>query len=293
MQSKKKTIEITPEIQSIVASIYVRLKDHAKPVLMTNEFHSLVGEFLSKSIRTSLVEDILEDSGVIQRKTLRSDDYRDIKRISVPSLNPTPYHYAASLRGEAYLSHSSAVHLLGLTQQEPKTIYVNKEQSRKPQPEGILSQESIDRAFSHPQRRSKYLFRIDGLQIVLLSGKSTGRAGVIKNEATGLPITCLERTLIDITVRPRYAGGVFQVLQAFRGAANEIDNTKMLSLLSIVNHRYPYHQALGFYLERAGADKDILNQLKNIGLNFNFYLDYSMANPQFDKSWRVFYPLGI
>jgi predicted transcriptional regulator of viral defense system len=293
MQQHKKRPIITTEIQAIIASISTLIKQHAKPVLMVSEFHSLLSKYLPKNIRANVMEDILEETGIIQRKILRSDDYRDIGRISVPSLNPTPYHYAVSLRGEAYLSHSSAVHLLGLTQQQPKIIYANKEQSKKPQSEGILSQESIDRAFSRPQRRSKYVFRIDGFQIVLLSGKSTGRAGVINNEITGLPITCLERTLIDITVRPRYAGGVFQVFQAFKEAVNEIDTTKMLSLLSTIDHRYPYHQALGFYLERAGANSDILNQLKGMGLNFDFYLDYSMADPNFDKSWRVFYPLGI
>jgi hypothetical protein len=35
-------------------------------------------------------------------------------------------------------------------------------------------------------------------------------------EALGIPVTNLERTLIDITVRPDYAGGVQNVLDAFR-----------------------------------------------------------------------------
>ncbi|MBN2325394.1 MAG: hypothetical protein JXQ30_16825 [Spirochaetes bacterium] len=280
------------KVESIITPLSSLFKQHGKSVLMMSEFQSLLKNSLPENIRSSDIEEILEQSGIIQRKTLKSD-YKDVKRISIPALNPTPYHYAVSLRGKAYLSHSSAVHLLGLTQQQPKTIHVNKEQTKKPQPAGTLSQESVDRAFSHPQRRSKYVYRIDGYQIVLLSGKATGRAGVIDDETTRLPITCLERTLIDITVRPRYAGGVFQVSQAFKEAVNEVNFTKLLSLLNTLNYRYPYHQALGFYLERAGVSNNILNQLKDIGLYFDFYLDYSMANPGFDKSWRVFYPLGV
>ena len=260
---------------------------------MPSEFRSLLREVLPKKMKPKTVEQILEQTGVIRRTTLKSDDYEDVKRISIPSLEPTPYHYAISLRGEAYLSHASAVYLLGLTQQQPKTIYVNKEQSSKPQPEGTLSQESIDKAFSRPQRRSNYIYRIDGFQIVLLSGQATGRAGVVDEPQTGLPMTGLERTLIDITVRPRYAGGVFQVSQAFKEAVKEIDISKLVSLLSTLNYRYPYHQALGFYLEHAGANDNMLIQLRDLGLHFDFYLDYSMANPSFDKSWRVFFPLGV
>jgi predicted transcriptional regulator of viral defense system len=281
-----KTVAILDQISSL-------LKQHGKPVLMPSEFRSLLVELLPKKTKLRTVEKILEQVGVIRKRVLKSDNYEDIKRIAVPSLEPTPYHYAISLRSEAYLSHASAVYLLGLTQQQPKTVYVNKEQSSKLQPEATLSQESIDRAFSRPQRRSNYVYRIDGFQIVLLSGKATGRAGVVDDPQTGLPMTCLERTLIDMTVRPRYAGGVFQVSQAFKEAIKEIDISKLVSLLRSLNYRYPYHQALGFYLERAGANNSMLVQLRDLGLHFNFYLDYSMANPAFDKSWRVFYPLGV
>jgi hypothetical protein len=293
MRSPRKSPSLAPELEAAITSVSSLIKQRGKPVLMLSEFQSLLRSSFPKSIRSRVVEHILEDSGVIRRKILKSDNYEDVKRISIPSLNPTPYHYAVSLRRDSYLSHGSAVHLLGLTQQQPKTIYVNKEQTKKPQPQGILSQESIDRAFSQPQRRSKYTYRIDGFQIVLLSGKATGRAGVIDDRLSGLPMTCLERTLIDVTVRPRYAGGVFQVSQAFKEGVNEINVSKMLSLLEALNHRYPYHQALGFYLERAGASKGILSQFRKMGLHFDFYLDYSIANPRYDQSWRVFYPLGV
>jgi len=283
----------SPNLETAIKKITSLIKKRAKPVLTVREFKSILREFTSKGIKAKVLESILEENGVIHQQVLRCDEYRDIMRISVPSLNPTFYHYAISLRGGTYLSHSSAVHLLGLTQQQPKIIYVNKEQSKKPQPEGSLTQESIDRAFSRAQRRSKYVFRINGHQLVLLSGKATGRAGVEHDDIIGLPRTCLERTLIDITVRPRYAGGVFQVAQAFKEAVNDINESKLLSILNTLDYRYPYHQALGFYLERAGASNSVLNRLRKMGLEFNFYLDYAMADPNWDKSWRVFYPLGV
>ncbi len=274
-------------------NFFITLKNLGKSVIMVNEFQKLIRDSLPKSIKVQKIEEDLEVLGYIERKVLKSDNYKGVKRISIPHLKPTPYHFAVSLRSEAYLSHSSAVHILGLTQQQPKVIYVNKEQSPKRESEEPILQESIDRAFSRPQRRSNYIFKIDGIQIVLISGKSTGNVGVITDKIVDLPLTCLERTLIDITVRPRYAGGVFQVSQAYKEAVSNINYSYLLELLSKVNYRYPYHQAIGFYLERANADKDIIKRIKDIGIKLNFYLDYSMANPQFDKSWRVFYPLGV
>jgi hypothetical protein len=281
------------DLSALLDQIAALLTQHGKPVLTSKELRGLIAKSSPAKIRPKAAEEILERTGIIRARVLKSEEYEDVKRVSIPALQPTPFHYAISLRGGTYLSHASAVYLLGLTQQQPKTIYVNKEQSSKPTVEGTLSQESIDKAFSRPQRRSNYIFKIDGFQIVLLSGKATGRAGVVDESRTGLPMTCLERTLIDIAVRPRYAGGVFQVAQAFKQAANEVDIPKLVLLLSKLNYRYPYHQALGLYLEQAGITDSKLGQLRDLGAQFDFYLDYSMENPSFNKSWRVFYPLGV
>lgn len=262
-------------------------------VYMKSAFNARVRQ--EKKSRTALkkIEDQLSVNGTIKIVTMRSEGYKDVERIAVPALNPTPYHFAISLRTNTYLSHASAINLLGLTQQIPRTIYVNREQSPKNFPQGELQQEAIDRAFSRPQRQSKYIFSVDEYRIVLLSGKSTGNEGVEIDPVLNLPRTSLERTLVDIAVRPRYAGGVFQVLQAFKTAVQDIDFAKLLSILDKLDYTYPYHQSLGFYLDRAGADSAVLSELRQRGTDFRFYLDYSMANPAFDSTWMVYYPLGI
>ncbi len=264
-----------------------------KPVLMQNEFNELVKKNLNpytslKNIKSGLIE-----NGIIIIKILRSEEYKDVKRIGVPELHPTPYHYAVSLRKKTYLTHASALNILGLTQQIPKTIYVNKEQSPKKQSNEPLIQESIDRAFANQQRKSKYIFKIGSHNIILLSGKATNNAGVETDKIINLPRTCLERTLIDITVRPRYAGNVFNVLEAYQSSIKDIDYVKLLELLEKLDYKYPYHQSLGFYLEKAGAPKEELQKLRDLGIEFNFYLDYSMASTTFNESWRIFHPMGI
>ena len=216
----------------------------------------------------------LEKSDVIRTVELKSDQYRSKSRL-------------------ADLSHVSAAFLLGLTEQLPRVVFVNREQTPKPTPTGPMTQEGIDRAFSRSQRQSNYRFRVADHEIVLLSGKHTGNAGVVTHPERGLLVTGLERTLIDVAVRPRYAGGVFQVAQAFANAANDVNVSNLVSLLDALAYRYPYHQAIGFYLERAGFTEDALRPLRELGAEFDFYLDYSMASPVLDPSWRVFFPAGM
>src|SRR4030095_13062155 len=88
------------------------------------------------------------------------------------------YSIALSLRKGAYLTHGSAVFLHSLTDEIPKTIYLNYEQSKKPAPTGHLTQEGIDRAFANRQRQSNLVYTCEGYQIAILSGKHTGRLEV-------------------------------------------------------------------------------------------------------------------
>jgi len=206
------------------------------------------------------------------------------------------YALGASMRPGAYLSHASAVFLHGLSDQIPKTIYVNKEQSVKPAPAGQLTQEALNRAFANAQRSSTYVFEYEGYRFVLLSGKNTNRLEVSQlRDPQGEPVdaTKLERTLIDITVRPAYAGGVFEVLKAYRAAKDRISVNTLVATLRQLGYVYPYHQAVGFYLWRAGLEPEKLQRLRDLGLNFDFYLAHKMGPTSYSPEWRIHFPEGL
>jgi hypothetical protein len=207
----------------------------------------------------------------------------------------SPYEVALSLRPDSYLCHATALFLHGLTQQYPKTIYVNKEQSTKPQGV-ILNQESIDRAFSNNQRQSTFVFLYEDWRITILSGKNTQNleVGTTKDPQGGdVHVTNIERALIDIAVRPVYAGGVYEVLKAYRAARDRISVNVLVATLKKMNYVYPYHQAIGFYLARAGYDEIWTTRLKKLGLNWNFYLTHKIEDPDYDPTWRLFFPKGL
>lgn len=204
---------------------------------------------------------------------------------------------AASIKPGGYLSHYTALHLHELTDQVPKTIYVNHEQRPQPAPIDPPNQARIDAAFRRPQRQTKNIAIWKGMRICLINGKATGRLGVIQGatpQGETYDYTNLERTLIDATVRPAYAGGVGEVLRAYRRAQPKVSINKLMATLRKLDYLYPYEQAIGFYLERAGVYRE--SQIELVcerPFEFDFYVAHGMKETEYSPKWRLHYPKGL
>jgi len=202
------------------------------------------------------------------------------------------YELALSLRPRSYLSHGTAAFLHGLTDRQPEFVHVNQEQSAK-QRSGSLTQAGLNRAFSGKQRQSNFIVTHKKTRIMLLNGKDTGELGVeeiIGARGEALKITNVERTLIDIAVRPGYAGGAKSVLVTYGRALQKIAASRLAAMIEKLDYVYPYHQAIGFYLQRAGLDFKSLTNLRNLELKYDFFLEHGMKKTRFDSRWRIHYP---
>lgn len=248
---------------------------------------------LAQSLTTRGFFEFITERTHFQVKRLGSERYGRLLRYAWR--DASPYQVGLSLRNGSYLSHGTAVYLHGLTDQSPKTIYVNREQSPKPRPRS-MTQEAINRSFSARQRKSNYIFFSDGWRFVLISGKNTGKLGVEKiKDSTGatVDVTSIERTLIDITVRSEYAGGVYQVLAAYQAARDRASVSKLLEILKKLDHAYPYHQAIGCYMQRAGYEQASYSKFAKLGFQYDFYLAHGISNPHFNQDWRLHCPQGF
>lgn len=213
---------------------------------------------------------------------------------------PSAFALGLSLRRGSYLSHGTASYLHELTDEVPKLVYVNAEQSPKPRPTGGLTQAGIDRAYSNKQRESKLWFSYDVYRVLILNGMNTGQleVGVVARTSQDgsvedLRVTKLERTLIDLAVRPSYGGGIVNVLEAYRRAKARLSMNTLIATLKKLAYIYPFHQSIGFYMERAGYEPDKLERLREFGLQHDFYLAYGLKAPHYDSRWRIRYPEGI
>lgn len=273
------------------------LKEIPSTIFTTRELQRFLSQLKEEDLLpmslgfTIFKECFLEVKGV-REEIIRCPNYEK-EEIRYLWEKPSTFDIALSLRPRSYLSHGSAVFLHGLNDQIPKTIFINQEQSKKESPKkSSLTQESLDRAFSSSkQRRSQMIYEYEGIKITILNGKHTQELEVGNIE--GKRVTKLERTLIDIVVRPEYAGGVYQVLEAYKEAKEKASTNVLIATLKKLQYIYPYHQAIGFYMERAGWQEKQYTRLLKLGLEFDFYLTYGMKEKQYDPTWRLFYPQGF
>lgn len=248
------------------------------------------------------IKHLINDIGLIKGDLILVDTTQedDLPFGSTPTIYRSIYHFpecsildiALSIHPRAYLSHYSAISFLNLTEQIPKNIYITIEQSKRDKRQSTLTQDGIDKAFQKNQRTSNLILTYKNYSITILKGKHTSELGVRQDYR----VTNLERTLIDAVVRPSYCGGVSEVLKAFINSSykNKLSSNKLMMYLKKMDFIYPYHQSIGFFMEKSKVFKPSqINLFHSLEKEYNFYLNYGIKDIKYDSNWKLYYPNGL
>lgn len=239
----------------------------------------------------------LENKNIIKILKLKHQSTGSIKKI-LTEPDATTQNIALTIKKDGYLSNYSSMQIHQLTLQIPKSLYISFNKSLElkdiKKSENEISQENIDIAFSKPQRITSEVYKseLDNTRFYFIQkAHKEKNIGIISND--NYSYTDLERTLIDIAVRPVYSGGVFEVLNAFEIAKENVDVNKLNTYLLELDYKYPYHQVIGFYMTKAAYAEEKVSLFSNYLSKYDFYLTYNMSNKEYDSEWKIYYPKGF
>lgn len=192
-----------------------------------------------------------------------------------------------------FFSHYTALRLHGLTEQTPYQVFISTARKNTVS-ENTISQEAIDEAFkkikyktAEPIIFGKYKVFIksvvcNDLDIETMQVNAEDYSFFVK-------LTNIEKTLIDAAINPEYCGGPGEVLKAFARAKDKVSVVKIKSILKRLGYKYPYHQLIGFYMERAEFDNGKIKIIEDIPMSNEFYLTHGQ-NEMYSSRWRLHYP---
>ena len=89
------------------------------------------------------------------------------------------------------------------------------------------------------------------------------------------------------TRRPR---ADYLCIEDARAAASRVNVDALVKTLRSLEHMYPYHQAIGFYMEAAGVPETELAKVQKMKMRLDFHLANRLDSPKFSRRWRVHYP---
>lgn len=187
---------------------------------------------------------------------------------TVPGVTPAhEFEIAMALVGPATISHWSALHYHGLTEQAPRKVFVL-----------TTTDASVPRVRSTMVRRIRNGYPVGDIVYQFVQVKPERYFGIEKvwiGEAR-VAITDPERTLLDGLSMPHYCGDFAEVLHAFRVRGEKLEVEKIIRYACRLDTATA--KRLGWVLESQGVDPASLEPL--LGLIIKGYRKLDPTGPR-------------
>jgi len=197
---------------------------------------------------------------------------------SVPGVTPAhEFEVAMALVSPAAISHWSAMHHHGLTEQTPRKIFVlTSTDASVPRVRGARI-----KGTSHEYHVGDTIYQF----VQVKPERYFGTEKVWIQEAR-VTITDLERTLLDGLSMPQYCGDFAEVLHAFEVRGDELDLSRIIQYASKLDTATA--KRLGWVLEFQGVDPACLEPLS--GLPIKGYRKLDPTGPRkgpCNRRWMI------
>ncbi|GAF83304.1 unnamed protein product, partial [marine sediment metagenome] len=172
---------------------------------------------------------------------------------SFPGMTPVhEFEIAMALVQPSAISHWSALHFHGMTEQIPQRVYITTTQAI-PISRAVKTRNKNQRSFS--REVNSILYEFIKIKPERFFGIKDFWVGEVK-----VTITDPERTLIDGLISPKHFGGWAEIYSAFESHMSSLDLAKMidysLRLDAVIAKR------LGWIMEKVGVGDTILHKLE-------------------------------
>ena len=174
---------------------------------------------------------------------------------SFPGMTPVhEFEIAMALVQPSAISHWSALHFHGMTEQIPQRVYITTTQAI-PISRSVKIQDKSQRGFS--REVNGILYEFIKIKPERFFGIKDFWVGEVK-----VTITDPERTLIDGLISPKHFGGWAEIYSAFESHISSLDLAKMIDYsfrLDVV-----ITKRLGWIMEKVGIGDSILKKLEDV-----------------------------
>ena len=72
-----------------------------------------------------------------------------------------------------------------------------------------------------------------------------------------------------------------------------MDTEKLFEYYRNMNFIYPYHQIIGFYLDKSGYPNESYEKFLSLRTDIKFYITYNILHKNFSEKWNLYYPMGM
>ncbi len=197
---------------------------------------------------------------------------------SVPGVTPVhEFEIAMALVEPAAISHWSALHYHGLTDQIPRKVFVL-----------TTTGTSVPRMRGNMAWKARDGYPVDGVLYQFIQVKPERFFGTQKvwlREAR-VTITDPERTLLDGLSMPQYCGDLAEVLHAFEARGSDLSIERIIEYALNLNAATP--KRLGWVLEHLGVDPAKCERLASLPIKGFRKLDPTGPRKgSYNKRWMV------